>query len=176
MAVERHPVTALLEAMVEAMQADDAPTAAFSKRVYVLDDKNVLPEEAQTPFWGIAVAGGRANIEDAGAQRWTWSIEVGAYQVLEAPVLGGKLQGLAPFAPSARAGLLDLAWAVNQTLRGFGLGEAGKALKWGSVDGFEETAGETIVGLDDKGNPASALVRRTVKFNWSVTSEFTPRQ
>jgi hypothetical protein len=166
--VERHPVALVVEALVAALLAETAPTRAYSKTVYVLDDRNLVPEEAPTPFFGIFVGTGVQSSRTADDQSWTWPIDVAAYQVLEAPAPGGRQTGLAPHAPPARAGLLDLAWAVNRTLRGRGLGA-----KWGTLEILGDGPSEAVLAVDQES--ASALVRRAVKLEFSWQGSFTDR-
>jgi hypothetical protein len=165
---ERHPVALLIDALVAALLADDAPTRAFSRTVFVLDDRNLVPEEAPVPFFGIFVGVGVQSVRTPDDQSWTWPIDVAAYQVLEAPAPGGRQTGLAPHAPAARAGLLDLAWAVNRTLRGRGLGS-----KWGTLEVLGDGPSEAVLPVDQES--ASALVRRAVKLEFSWQGSFTER-
>jgi len=166
---ERHPVALLVESLVAALLDDAAPTKALcGQRVYVLADDAVLPEEAAAPFYGIVLRDGRVTQESADDQEWLWPIEIGAYQVLEAPTLGAKVTGLPPFAPGARAGLPDLVWAVVRTIRGRGLGK-----KWGRFRTVGETATTVLVPAEEA-KSASALVRRAVKFEFEVGVSFTP--
>jgi hypothetical protein len=163
----RHPVALLVDALVAALQDDAAPTKGFSPRVYILPDDTVLPEEALPPFYGIIVRDGKVDQESSDDQEWVWPIEIGAYQVLEAPTLAARVTGLAPFAPGARAGLLDLVWAANRTIRGRGLGK-----KYGRFRLVGETATGVVISGD--GNEASVLVRRALKFEFDVGVSFTP--
>ena len=164
----RHPVSLLVEALVAALLADDAPTKALcGSRVYLLPDDTVLPEEALPPFYGLVVRDGRVPIESADDQEWVWPIEIGAYQVLEAPTLAARVTGLAPFSPGSRAGLLDLVWAANRTIRGRGLGA-----KYGRFRLVGESATGVVISGDS--SEASVLVRRALKFEFEVGVAFTP--
>ena len=166
MTQQSHPLSGLADEIAEALRAPDAPAREYAHRVYVLEDLSLLPEEAQAPFYGVRIAGSAATDEQADRIAQGYGVEVWAFQDLRAPVLGGAQTGLAPKAPAARVGVLDLAWAAFRTLRGRGFGE------WGLLRFAGET--ETQAVVSEGGERLVGWVRRGIRFTYKHACDFDP--
>lgn len=166
MDVERHKACELVDAIREALLAEGAPSRRHTQWVWHLEAGDLVPDYAVAPFYGIRVGAVSVTDEQFDRMGLKVKVDVGAYVDLAAAASGQRETGMAPRAPAARVGVLDLVWAAFQVLRGRGLAN------WGYVRTLGES--ETVALADAEGAP-TGLVRRALLVEYALGVEFDPR-